>query len=257
MADRGYDVLAAELRALGGAVPERDPSAGLLVAVMERVADLPTPVRSSVPRLPTVAFTDVVATGRRRAAVVVTAVLVALLVTPPVRAAVADWFGFGGVMVRNSPIPGPTAAASPPPAGTATSLREARRQVDFTPVLPSALGAPEGIEVSGDGRVLSTSWDSERDGAIRLDQFDGRLDYTFAKTSPGVEFTAVAGDFALWFDEPHEVVVLDPDGSRRTETARLAGHTLIWQRGGVTLRLEADVPLARALEIAATVDELP
>ena len=37
-----------------------------------------------------------------------------------------------------------------------------------------------------------------------------------------------------------------PDGTRRTESARLAGHTLIWQDGGTTLRLEGDLSLERA-----------
>jgi hypothetical protein len=46
------------------------------------------------------------------------------------------------------------------------------------------------------------------------------------------------------------VVLLDPDGSRRTETARLAGHTLIWPRGDTTLRLEGDLTLEEAVRIA-------
>ena len=55
---------------------------------------------------------------------------------------------------------------------------------------------------------------------------------------------------ALWFEEPHEVALLEPDGTRVTHSARLAGHTLIWQEGEVTLRLEGDVDLGRAQEIA-------
>jgi len=35
-----------------------------------------------------------------------------------------------------------------------------------------------------------------------------------------------------------------------TESARLAGHTLIWPVGHLTLRLEGDLPLERAVEIA-------
>ena len=73
-------------------------------------------------------------------------------------------------------------------------------------------------------------------------------------SAAGVEFTSVAGAFALWFDEPHEVVVLAPDGTRRTETARLAGHTLIWEQAdGTTLRLVGDLTRVRALEIAVSV----
>ena len=54
----------------------------------------------------------------------------------------------------------------------------------------------------------------------------------------------------MWFEEPHEVVLLEPDGTRRTESARLAGHTLIWQDGDTTLRVEGELDLDRAVEIA-------
>jgi hypothetical protein len=67
-----------------------------------------------------------------------------------------------------------------------------------------------------------------------------------------VQFTNVGADDALWFPEPHDVVFLAPDGSRRTETARLAGQTLVWQHGGLTLRLEGDLDLLRAQQIAAS-----
>ena len=93
-------------------------------------------------------------------------------------------------------------------------------------------------------------WSSDEDGVVRLDQFDGRFDFSVLKTAPGVFYAAVGGTDALWFEEPHEVVLLDPDGSRRTESARLAGHTLIWLDDVTTLRLEGDLSLERAVEIA-------
>jgi hypothetical protein len=83
------------------------------------------------------------------------------------------------------------------------------------------------------------------------------LDYTFSKRAHGIEFTSVAGSSAIWFNEPHSVVVLNKDGTARTETARLAGHTLIWEHGGTTLRLEGDVNLERAVEIAASAKPVP
>ncbi len=183
--------------------------------------------------------------------------LLSLLAAPPVRAAVADWFGFAGVIVRQDPGPGPSTAPPPPTAEPGMTLDRAARLVGFTPVVPAALGAPDGVEVSADRRVLSATWSHGRDGTVRLDQFDGQLDYVFAKTTPGVEFVTVAGDFALWFDEPHDVVVLNRDGSRRRERPRLAGHTLVWVHGGTTLRLEGDLGQARALAIADSVSAAP
>ncbi len=85
---------------------------------------------------------------------------------------------------------------------------------------------------------------------LRLDQFDARLDFSVLKTARDVEYAAVNDTDALWFEEPHEVALLEPDGTQVTHSARLAGHTLIWMMNGVTLRLEGDVELSRAVEIA-------
>lgn len=255
MPDTEYESLAQELGALGRALPAPAPSSGLAVAVLARLADLPSPTAVRTSRLH--ALAGAVTRHRGRLAVVVTALLLSLFAAPPVRAAVADWFSFAGVIVHRDPTPGPSSAPPAPTVDSSTDLEKAKRLIAFAPVLPAALGSPQGVEVSADRRVLSMSWTSASDGVVRLDQFDGQLDYTFAKTAPGVEFTAVAGDFALWFDEPHEVVVLNPDGTSRTETARLAGHTLIWQRGGTTLRLEGQLSRGRAIAIAESAAAAP
>ena len=94
------------------------------------------------------------------------------------------------------------------------------------------------------------SWTTDEEGVLRLDQFDARLDFSVLKTAPDVFYAAVNGTDALWFEEPHEVALLEPDGTKVTHSARLAGHTLIWQEGGVTLRLEGDIELSRAVDIA-------
>lgn len=186
---------------------------------------------------------------RRRIALVVGAVLLVVLVTPPVRAAVADWFGFGGVLVeRGPPVRGD--ASPPPEAAQGRSVAEAAASVDFTLSFPEELGEPDGVEVSPDGRLVSMSWSTDEYGVVRLDQFDAMLDFTVLKRTPGVFYAAVSGGDGLWFEEPHEVVLLEPDGSRRTESARLAGHTLIWLDDDTTLRLEGDLSLDRAVEIA-------
>ncbi len=253
MADSTYDDLARDLATLGRGIDAGAPSADLATAVMDRVAELPTPDRrantwSRTLRRAGHRIADSIEPRRRRIALVVAAVLLALLATPPVRAAVADWFGFGGVLVEKG---APSSEAQPPPeVVTGGSVTEAAATVDFTVSVPEALGAPDGVEVSPDRRMVSMSWSSGEDGVVRLDQFDGRFDFSVLKTAPGVHYAAVDGTDALWFEEPHEVVLLDPDGSRRTESARLAGHTLIWLDGVTTLRLEGDLSLERAVEIA-------
>jgi hypothetical protein len=248
VAEGRYDDLVRDLATLGRGIDAGTPSAGLATAVMDRVAELPDrPAWTRTWQRARHRFADSVEPRRRRIALVVAAVLLALLATPPVRAAVADWFGFGGVRVEKG---APGSGAAPPPEVTRGSVTEAAAAVDFAVSVPEALGAPDGVEVSPDERMVSMSWSSGDDGVVRLDQFDGRFDFAVLKTAPGVHYAAVGNTDAIWFEEPHEVVLLDPDGTRRTESARLAGHTLIWLDDVTTLRLEGDLSLERAVEIA-------
>ncbi len=244
-----HDTLVRDLALLGRATAVPGPSAGLETAVRQRVATLPTPASTGPVRW----FRRLVALGSRwrgRVAVAVVAVLVALLATPPVRAAVADWFGFAGVVVQRGPVDAED--APPPPAvQNEMTVAEAAGMVDFVPQVPAELGEPDAVDVSDDRVIVSMSW-STADGVVRLDQFDGRLDFGIAKTSPSVQYARVGDTDALWFERPHEVVILDDQDRPRTETARLAGHTLIWPAGEVTLRLEGDLSLERAVEIGAS-----
>ncbi|HET6561654.1 MAG TPA: hypothetical protein VFG72_07245 [Marmoricola sp.] len=231
MAEVDEEQLVAELRSLGRAVAPPETDAGRMAAAV--VAALPA---RPEPRL-----------SRRTLALVALAVLVALVATPPVRAAVADWLGFSGVRVELGDAGGD---ALPPPAIEGGSdVEEAARQVSFPVLAPAALGRPTGVEVAPDGRMVSMTW-TDDGSVVRLDQFDGTLDFAMAKRSPEVQYAAVGPVDALWFDEPHEVVLLAPNGSRRVETARLAGHTLIWPRSTTTLRLEGDLDLEEAVAIA-------
>lgn len=233
-----------ELRALGRAVPgpSDDRLDALVGAVLVRVADEPVPVARRGVR------------GwlrdRWRALVAgLTGVVVVLALTPPVRAAVADFFGFAGVVVHTTPAgAGPTGPVGPAPSATGTDLASARAMVGFPVAVPGELGEPDGVEVSGDRRLVAMSW-----GGVRLDQFDGALPPGFAKRAGDVDWVMVRGEQALWFPGPHEVLVMNSDGSERTETARTSGRTLIWQLGAVTMRLEGDLDLARALTIAESV----
>ena len=131
MADDRYDDdLVRDLAALGRGTDLPTAPAGLTTDVMERVAALPTadrPARAWTGRWQPAR--DRVAAGlatrRRRIAVVTAAVLLALLATPPVRAAVADWFGFGGLLVETG-VPGPGSAPPPPAVTQDRSVRRPR-----------------------------------------------------------------------------------------------------------------------------------
>ena len=89
-----------------------------------------------------------------------------------------------------------------------------------------------------------------------IDTLPGRLDEgLYVKlVESGVQVTAVDVDGrpGYWITgEPHVLMYRDADGNVRE--ARLAADTLVWQDGDVLVRVEGDMPLERALEIAAGV----
>ena len=66
-----------------------------------------------------------------------------------------------------------------------------------------------------------------------------------------VEEVTVGGEPGYWFSgEPHFFTYLDANGNARDEQTRLAGNTLIWQRGDLTLRLEGKLPRDEPIRIA-------
>ena len=261
-----------ELRALGRSLDA--PRAGGPESMVERVLEqilaerLPVPVaRAAGP-------------GERLQAVrrwtrmrwhALTAALCGLLtvfaLTPPVRAAVLDWFDFGGVEVRYDPSAVPSSGAGVPGCGRSVSFAQAERRAGFQALVPRALGTPGAVTVTAEPRerfLMSLCW---REGGvtIRLDEFPQRLDPTFTKTlREPPEWVPLGGpsgadgvqDHALWFPRPHLLSfwLVDDDGNRFTRTERTAGPTLLWiHRGGgasVTLRLEGVASKERALRIA-------
>lgn len=222
------DDLTRELAALGRSVPLPSDES-LESAVLARLDQRPAPLVT-----------------RARLAAVVLALLAGLVAVPPVRAAIVEWFGFGGVRVTIDPGVTTSGSATPPPVTGTLTLAEAQRRVGFTPFVLPTLGEPTGIEVLHQRRVLSMGWP----GGLRLDQTRS-LRYTFGKESRSVRFVTVDGRDALWFADAHELLVYDARGGLIEETRRAAGPTLVWTAGGTTLRLEAaDLTLARAIDLA-------
>ena len=223
------DALEQRLGDLAGdlAVPVPD---GLEAAVMRRV---------------------VVARPRRRLRRWVAGLLLGVLgvgvVASPVGASLREWLGLPGVTVESGePV---TGTPTVPPASGRTSLEQAATRAGFVPVVPSALGDPDGVEVSADRLVVSLSWSTEQ-GTVRIDQIRGDVEPLFWKTTDKAERVTVAGQDALWLPTAHRVEVVTDDGSVRSIPSRLAAPTLLWLADELTMRLEGDLSLADATRIA-------
>jgi len=178
-----------------------------------------------------------------------------LAASPSARSTVLRWLGIEGVTIERVPETPRAPAPAAEPLGTPTTLAGARRQVGFRPLVPrdAALGRPAGVFVDGERLTLRYP------GAL-LSEFPGRVRAEFVHKTAGpqtrIEPVTVDGGRGFWISgAPHVLVFEAPSGEIRESLPRLAANTLVWRRGRLTLRLEADVPKQRALEIARSTHE--
>ena len=233
------------------------PTPNLAARVARALADEAAPTRLPVRRP--------VRRGAVLAAALVTLLVGGLLaLSPAVRAAILRVFVLPGVRIVIGP-------AELPPArplgeglalGRRSSVAEAERALGFEVAVPALLGAPDEVYLGAGSVSLAYR---ERAGLPRahgtglgllLTEFRGTADEEFIKkvvdaAGPGVRAVTVDGSPGYWVEGPHRLEVTGPDGV--TARPRLAGNALLWSRGGVTYRLEADVSLPAALAIARSV----
>ena len=160
----------------------------------------------------------------------------------------------------------PTTGASVTFTGQrAASVEEASRIAGFPVREPAALGAPDEIYVDA-APVRVTLVYRSRQGlpatalpgiSALVVEFRGRLDQAVVGKTAGpeahLESVPLNGGVATWLSgQPHQFFYFDPNGNFQSETLRLAGNTLLWEEGGVTYRLEAQVTKEEAVRIAST-----
>ncbi|MFF5212923.1 hypothetical protein [Streptosporangium sp. NPDC000396] len=238
------DDLEARLLALGESLDvSAPPPAEVARAVRARLEALSAEDR------PLAAAPRPIARRWRRAIASAVAITVALFLgaTPVGRAAVVEILRFAGVELKiGGPGPLPSGAPEPLPGERRVTLEQAREQVAFPVSVPAELGDPQDVRVSDGGRVVSLLWPG-----VRLDEYDGRLEVVFRKDlgPPWPVEVSLGTSQAWWIPAAHGLTYL-PRGGRAPIPLRLAGPTLIWQRGQTGLRLEGVGDLRRGLEVA-------
>jgi hypothetical protein len=151
--------------------------------------------------------------------------------------------------------------------GQQVTLAVARQRVSFPILLPAALGTPDAIYVGTpppDGEVTlvyrprsGLPVTSETGVGLLLSEFQASLDVTWFYKGVGPDTQVVAvtvnGQPGFWLEGiPHFFRYLGPGGQYGDEALRLAGNTLIWTQGNVTLRLESALSKGAALTIAGS-----
>ncbi len=226
------------------------PTPELEGPVLARLEERPVPAWRLAPRVALVA------------AVVAALAVVTVAVVPPARDAVADLLGIGRVEVEVVPELPPVAADLQ--LGRQVTLAEARAAAPAPVPVPAELGAPDAVYLAPDG-IVTLAWaprpglpDVAGTGVGALLSVLPEPGVIIAKqitieTQP--RSVVVAGEPGLFLEGGPHVVFLEPQPGDAVESrGRLAGNTLLWERGEATLRLEADVALDDALRIAESLE---
>ncbi|HEV3001070.1 MAG TPA: hypothetical protein VGW75_10070 [Solirubrobacteraceae bacterium] len=191
---------------------------------------------------------------RRLAVAVALALLVpaaGALAVPSVRDDVLDWLGLQGAEVRRAPA---LPSARPPgdgDLGRPVSLDEAARLAGFRPALPAALGPPEEVRFDESSGFVTLVYDG-----LVVAQARGALTHELVRkivtTRTEVRAVRVGGAPGVFLDgAPHAYLYVAPDGTVQEDRARLAGSTLVFNRGDTLVRIEGKgLELGRALRIA-------
>lgn len=201
---------------------------------------------------------------RRRwvpAVAVAAAVLVAVLAFPASRQAVARWLGIGGVAIEQvSEHDFPATELTDAPLGDRVALDEVKDVVGFEPVLPDVDGVAEPtVYVRPDiaGGLVTLTYRNEGEGpGLVVTQFRTEGEVAIKQLTGGATFREVrVGDAnAFWIEGTHTIAFFDDAGEIRQDAARLVGNTLVWQAGGLTVRIESALQLDEVLEIAESLD---
>lgn len=150
-------------------------------------------------------------------------------------------------------------SATPPftssllPLGGETSLAEAEQASGFPlrlPAYPADLGAPDKVFYHDTGPVIVMVWlETGPEERVRMSLHAiGPDSIVLRKNQPEmVQETTVGGRYAVWTQGPY---LLETESGEHRYFRLVEGHTLIWDEGGFTYRLESTLPLEEAVRIA-------
>lgn len=188
-----------------------------------------------------------------------------LLLSPGAREAVADLLGVAGIEIRFEPETDPPVGVELD-LGEAVTLEEATAAVDFDVSALGALEAPDAVYLSSrpSGGRVSMLWEGgeslpaagESNVGLIYSQFDldlaeNELFVKSVRPDNGVRAVEISGVIGLWIDgAPHVITYEDAAGNVLEEETRLAGNVLMWERAGVTHRIETTMSLGEAQRLA-------
>jgi hypothetical protein len=164
---------------------------------------------------------------------------------PPARSAILRWLGFDNVRIEfvdklpKAPVQGTLAL------GPQTSLARARAVVPYHVLTSPLLGPPDEVHVLGEQVALLYG--------DRLTVIEVRGRFITKIVGPGTNVAAAPTKSGpgYWISgKPHIFTYMGPDDEFHKTGYHLAGDTLVWENGALTLRLEGKLSREQALTIA-------
>lgn len=196
-------------------------------------------------------------------AVAVAAVLSATtLAVPAARAAIADLFGFRAEHIRNGPPPVNASVDDTLRIGPAVSLDAARQRQRV--LVPTATPYLDPSEVHyrdvGGGQVTlvyrptaALPATSTPGVGMLIMELRGSSDEIITKylASPDqAQPVDIGGTTGVVIAGDHFIFYVDPSGRAVDEPGRISGNALVFQRGGLTVRIEANLPMEQLAAVA-------
>jgi hypothetical protein len=155
--------------------------------------------------------------------------------------------------LQNLPSPTQAYTTSLLPLGAETSLETAAQLAGFPLLLPGYppdLGAPDKAYYQPQGPVVVMVWLEPGEGErVQMSLHAiGPDSIALRKHQPEiVQETTVNGGYALWTVGPY---LLETASGEYSYFRLVEGHTLIWDEGEITYRLESALPLEEAVRVA-------
>jgi hypothetical protein len=268
------------LRAAAQGLPY-PPTPDIARAVLQRLAEVPTTTARHKPYAARRRFVLVAGT-------LILVLLAGLLAVPSVRAAVIEFLQVGVIRII-LPNPTPTLTPTTPSISSSaptfmptrlpqpsptpkyliainelqgeTTLEAAMKKASFTlqlPTYPENLGEPQRVFVQDLGGTMVvmvwTAADNPENAALVLYQIAPES-WAGEKSKPtSLEYTQVNGREAVWAEGPYVLYLTDGDLDLRR---LIPGHTLIWEEGDITYRLESYLSLSQTIKIAESLNPIP
>ena len=190
-------------------------------------------------------------------ALVALAALLAALAIPDARSALLRFLQIGGARIELvdelPPVPADPVELDLT-LGQPVSLAEARRRAGFD--LLELEEHPDAVYLGSRDTVWFLYGEPDAVRLLVAQTPDTEVDEPFvfkklAESGTQVERASARGEPAYFVSgEPHLVMLLDEFGLEIPESVRLARNVLLWEEEGRTVRLEGDLTLADALELA-------